>query len=639
MKKLFCTLLAAALLLTLAACSKAPEADPADGAPDWQTQYDLGVRYLSEGNYEEAILAFEAAIEIDPRNADAYLKLAEAYEKTGDEDAALRTLETGAEATGDRELADLAEKKRQALDAPETSDAETSAKSTRDEQIEQLSGWFPQGVGANCAEYVSYADGFGVSVYDPGFSPMVDDPANTYVLYRSVTVDGTNGPECYALYGRYEDYAARVWQWVLYYGVFDADGAVVTGELPLPTMDIYNAQSEVVLYRDESRSVWCLEVCNMIASGDWIADSADITAFALSGAPRMIETWQKESGEDDEDFLSDVNLSGLKRELKAAGLPHIVYGHMENSYALNNLDELLCGTSARQAIWLYCCDHFILGDQYGADDEAPTATHLRREWLEWELAEQEQWVQQHAADAIERDTAMERYQLEFRPELTREEADYCYGYDEGPCGGYAVMDVSTGRPAATICFTYQDEKSREWNYRPDHGEDLTHTIYADGCIIYRLGNSSAGAIGYCMISFDTRTGELRVLPDEHYSPVQGRTYYAVGKYLLGSRYDFENGEHYLELLTPRGAVIGGLVDKPYKIASAVVCRRNIIYYHFTDDSVSGGSVESKVWKYDLESGERIRLGAVPSPFCIYICDRFAEHYDYKHGFAVTRTYF
>ena len=44
MKRLLCIFLAASLLLTLAACSKAPEADPADGAPDWQTKYDLGVR-------------------------------------------------------------------------------------------------------------------------------------------------------------------------------------------------------------------------------------------------------------------------------------------------------------------------------------------------------------------------------------------------------------------------------------------------------------------------------------------------------------------------------------------------------------------------------------------------------------------
>ena len=104
MKRFFCILLAALLLLTLAACSKAPEADPADGAPDWQTQYDLGVRYLSEGNYEEAILAFEAAIEIDPRNADAYLKLAQACEQREDYAKALQTLEAGLEQTDDQRL-------------------------------------------------------------------------------------------------------------------------------------------------------------------------------------------------------------------------------------------------------------------------------------------------------------------------------------------------------------------------------------------------------------------------------------------------------------------------------------------------------------------------------------------------------
>ena len=136
MKRFFYILLAALLLLTLAACSKAPEADAADEAPDWQAQYDLGVRYLSEGNYEEAILAFEAAIEIDPRNADAYRKLAEAYEKTGDEDAALRTLETGAEATGDRELADLAGKKRQELDA-QTEQPEQTEQSEQPEALDE----------------------------------------------------------------------------------------------------------------------------------------------------------------------------------------------------------------------------------------------------------------------------------------------------------------------------------------------------------------------------------------------------------------------------------------------------------------------------------------------------------------------
>ena len=40
----------------------------------WQEQYDLGVRYLNEGNYEEAIIAFTAAIEIEPNNPNGYLR-------------------------------------------------------------------------------------------------------------------------------------------------------------------------------------------------------------------------------------------------------------------------------------------------------------------------------------------------------------------------------------------------------------------------------------------------------------------------------------------------------------------------------------------------------------------------------------
>lgn len=85
MKRFFYILLAALLLLTLAACQKAPEAaEPADEAPGWQAKYDLGVRYLSEGNYQEAIIAFTAAIEIDPKRAEAFLGRGDTYEKLVD---------------------------------------------------------------------------------------------------------------------------------------------------------------------------------------------------------------------------------------------------------------------------------------------------------------------------------------------------------------------------------------------------------------------------------------------------------------------------------------------------------------------------------------------------------------------------
>jgi tetratricopeptide (TPR) repeat protein len=104
----------------------------------WQEQYDLGLRYLSEGGYEEAVVAFTAAIAIDPKQvalytgrgdayvglaqyesaitdyeqaltldenaADIYLKLSDAYVTSGDNDNAVAALKRGYEITGDGAL-------------------------------------------------------------------------------------------------------------------------------------------------------------------------------------------------------------------------------------------------------------------------------------------------------------------------------------------------------------------------------------------------------------------------------------------------------------------------------------------------------------------------------------------------------
>ena len=83
--------------LLLTACGESIEAQ-------WQEQYDLGVRYLSEGNYEEAIIAFTAAIEIDPKQPDSYLKIAEAYVAIGDVDSAIAALEQGYRQTQDEQI-------------------------------------------------------------------------------------------------------------------------------------------------------------------------------------------------------------------------------------------------------------------------------------------------------------------------------------------------------------------------------------------------------------------------------------------------------------------------------------------------------------------------------------------------------
>jgi len=75
MKKRICFILVIVVTL-LCACG--------EKAPTWQEQYDLGVRYLEEGNYEEAIIAFTAAIEIDPKQAPAYVGRGDAYIGSGE---------------------------------------------------------------------------------------------------------------------------------------------------------------------------------------------------------------------------------------------------------------------------------------------------------------------------------------------------------------------------------------------------------------------------------------------------------------------------------------------------------------------------------------------------------------------------
>lgn len=60
-----------------------------------EKQLELGHRYLKEEKYEEAIVAFNKAIELDPKQETTYIELCEAYEKTGRIEMAIDLLEKG----------------------------------------------------------------------------------------------------------------------------------------------------------------------------------------------------------------------------------------------------------------------------------------------------------------------------------------------------------------------------------------------------------------------------------------------------------------------------------------------------------------------------------------------------------------
>lgn len=82
MKRVMPLFVAWVLVLGLCACGTESKnlSEPELGYQDY---YDLGVRYLSEGNYEEAIIAFTAAIEIEPNRAEAYVGRGKAYYLSG----------------------------------------------------------------------------------------------------------------------------------------------------------------------------------------------------------------------------------------------------------------------------------------------------------------------------------------------------------------------------------------------------------------------------------------------------------------------------------------------------------------------------------------------------------------------------
>jgi len=58
-------------------------------------QLSLGQKFLIDLEYEKAVAEFNAVIEIEPKNVDAYIGLADAYIGMGDENKAIEALEKG----------------------------------------------------------------------------------------------------------------------------------------------------------------------------------------------------------------------------------------------------------------------------------------------------------------------------------------------------------------------------------------------------------------------------------------------------------------------------------------------------------------------------------------------------------------
>ena len=86
MKKIMSLILSLVMILSFTACGTKAEAT-------WQEHYDLGLKYVNEAKYDEAVLAFTKALEIDPKQAPVYIALAEVYVRQENYTAAQETLD------------------------------------------------------------------------------------------------------------------------------------------------------------------------------------------------------------------------------------------------------------------------------------------------------------------------------------------------------------------------------------------------------------------------------------------------------------------------------------------------------------------------------------------------------------------
>ena len=343
MKRIDLQCLLLALLCLLCACSAQPKMEMEDAVPSWRTQYDLGVRYLSEGNYKEAILAFEAAIEIDPKQETIYLKYAEAYTQQGDDASALRVLTRGFRETQSELL-------------------------VREEN--KLKRKILQGNSA-VAELPAAVDSTGNTNYD----------ADTERLYRSVILENPDGtPIQFAMIADASEY----WEvWLHRYTV--SDDAEIQDER-LVRLFTDGGRTDFYIYYDARLGCFCAANAATYRGTPTGAWGCDVAIYMLESTVREYRSWHW-NGVIDEPGSYGQNAKGMQK----AGLPYFP-DYFDDNYSVILNPELL-----GECYWLYKNDSFNV---------FPSDIRVQDGWMvEWtsdELARFELEMQARAVDSGEK---------------------------------------------------------------------------------------------------------------------------------------------------------------------------------------------------------------------------------------------
>ena len=198
-KQIVCAGLALFLALLLSGCdgivdSSAVDESETDSAPTWQEQYDLGMRYLTEGNYSEAVIAFTKAIEIDPKQSSLYTGRGDAYlawaQNESDLDAAQRYYDAAlkdyesAQGLGDSTAAAKASDVREAIERLKASEEYSDL-------LEPLFTLFSSGDMTGAASLMRRSE----------YVAMSESAADSFYVYESGGMSVAAYPDCYYYYG------------------------------------------------------------------------------------------------------------------------------------------------------------------------------------------------------------------------------------------------------------------------------------------------------------------------------------------------------------------------------------------------------------------------------------------------------
>lgn len=319
------------LMINLVACRETR------GEMTWQEQYDLGLRYLSEGNYEEAIIAFQTAIEIDPKQPAAYLKRAASYMEVGEPELAIADCKAAidiedinakiyidaAELCQYAGQPDLAEEfLRQGFERT----ASEEIHEMLNFRIAELLSITQNSFAENAVTTEPFLTSSGTELYP------FPDKAYGWVGSHILDIDGDDQPEMISLFSTPEGLSVQR------HDVSETDGAVSGTELGMLRAPGYCDQMDVILFYSTALECYCIAVSNVIVGAYTGAYGFEALLYTIeTDTVRQYQYWDWNNIVYGWDYLDVVQ----------AEMSDVDWPYMENDYL-----SIYNKTSLESCFWL-----------------------------------------------------------------------------------------------------------------------------------------------------------------------------------------------------------------------------------------------------------------------------------------------